>query len=142
LYNLFCLLNKLKLITGRNPLLPRANERPNNSNAAPNRPEVSDQENIFDPNVGFGPMGAQYNGPNMVNPFFLPQQPPPGSSPFLNQPNNSFWGSNPNTHMGMPQGPSPNKNQNNRPPPGRSGPPRRGNSRGVGNNNVPRGWNR
>lgn len=97
------------MFTGRNPLLPRKNE-----------PEVSKPEsgNIFDPSVGFGPMGAQYGGntnPNMIpvagmafpNPFFqvAATQPPP-----LMALNNPFW----NVGMQAQSGPPPPKGQ----PPG------------------------
>lgn len=56
-----------------------------------------DSRNIFDPNVGFGPMGSPFNGHPMGmamgNPFLAAAQ----STPFMNNPN-PFW----TPPMGMP----------------------------------------
>ena len=44
----------------------------------------------FNPNVGFGPMGAQFNNP------FDPASSSTAPSPFLNPSSNPFWSNNPN----------------------------------------------
>jgi hypothetical protein len=153
-------------ILGRNPLLPRPSEKTTSSGNAASRSEVPEREsttnsdggNIFDPNIGFGPMGAQYNvpPPSMTNPFFLPpapnilqqqQQPPPGPSPFLNPSGNPFW----TPPMGMNPGPPKNPHDSSRQgQQGRSssgsGPGRRGtggrNTENKPSGNRTRGWNR
>ncbi|OXA57029.1 Flowering time control protein FY [Folsomia candida] len=133
---------------GRNPLLPRMNERVNSGSASLNEKESSTNVgggvdagggggNIFDPNIGFGPMGAQYNLPvpphAMGNPFFT-QQPPTGPSPFLNHSNNPFW--NPPTNQAP--GNNPNRQGQVRPGGGRG----RASRGGGGNNSSRGGWNR
>jgi len=107
----------------RNPLLPQPNEMPNAGSSVsgnngnmnlPLRPEGSalrgmdsssgppPSMDIFNPNVGFGPMGAQYNNPqSMGGPPMFPHRPPhphQQGPPFPNPQGNPFW--NQPQHLG------------------------------------------
>ena len=90
----------------------------------------------FNPNVGFGPMGAQYNNP------FDPASSssgPAGPSPFLNPNQNPFWSNTSNNPPHMPkssQGSSSSRNRGSRMDRSRNSDSRSGGGGGGG------GWNR